>query len=656
MKLSRSTSISISSFSFLFILLLSGPALSQKAAEDEPSYRRRVIDQVVLVGAKSFDESDIKRVLYTKPNRWFNIFKKRYLSRSNVNVDTTAINRFYARRGHLFSSVKSDVDNLSDNKARVTFFIYEGRRTFLSGVSVEGGLEPISQKFNRYLEDFDIGEPVDAEEALSGGFRLRDVYANNGYPYAVISRRYDFNYDSTQANVVYAVSESVFTVNGFTQIISDVTTRPNVVLREIVSKPGKMYRQQDVIDSEQRLYSTGLFKFVNMSRDDSTAAIDGDTCRVGFKLGLDERKLYFANLGIGLGSEEENELVLRNYGQLGVRNIGGTGRKLIFSVRPYFRITDNTGNLSGLRLGDLARDLNFTIIRSSFELDYVTPWFFQFRIPVTARLVYEPYTLYQVQDFSYRYDRVGLGAVFSREVDRFTISRLTANTEYINIRNVPPEQEEIYRDLGHNQIRRSLLLYTERDTRDNIFVPQKGSYTFTGIDYVGGLLGGDFNFHKMQLSWSRYRILTGQNVLATRIWVGWLNDKFRNGLSAPSDRFLIGGSTTVRGYTNRDLGPKFDVGPLGQADSVAGGNYMLLSNVEVRRPLFWRIGGSLFADAGNAYARFSEITPLSIRFSSGLGLQFFTPIGPIRLDYAVRLKKQFDLGAGLWHLSILYAF
>jgi outer membrane protein insertion porin family len=254
----------------------------------------------------------------------------------------------------------------------------------------------------------------------------------------------------------------------------------------------------------------------------------------------------------------------------------------------------------------------------------------------------------------YRFDRLSGEGVFVRELNHFTTARLTAHIEYVKIRNASPAEAQADRETGNNQIRRILQLYTERDTRDNILIPQKGSYSFGIAEYVGGILGGDFNYYKMQFSWSRYRILTGANVLATRIWLGWLNDMFTNGSSALLDRFIVGGSTTIRGYTNLDLGPKFESGPL--AGTASGGHYMIVANVEVRRPLFWRFGGTAFMDGGNAYSHISDITPLSIRFSAGMGLQFFTPIGPIRLDYAVRLKKQFDLGAGLFHLSILYAF
>ena len=153
-------------------------------------------------------------------------------------------------------------------------------------------------------------------------------------------------------------------------------------------------------------------------------------------------------------------------------------------------------------------------------------------------------------------------------------------------------------------------------------------------------------------------MLVGQNILATRIWLGYLNDQFRNGRSSAEDRFIIGGPSTIRGYTENSLGPKFtpEDNPGDKLGKPKGGRYLILGNVEIRRPLFWRFGGTAFVDAGNTYSHFKEITPLSVRFTAGLGLEFFTPIGPLRFDYGVRLRKEFDLSNGLYDLAILYAF
>jgi len=286
----------------------------------------------------------------------------------------------------------------------------------------------------------------------------------------------------------------------------------------------------------------------------------------------------------------------------------------------------------------------------------VEPWPFNLRVPTSLGFTYQPNTLNPV--FGYRYDRVAGELSLLRELNRFTTARMNIRTEYIDIKNVPEDQEEAFRQEGDNQIRRKISLYGDRDTRDNLFAPQKGSYSFMGVDYVGDILGGDFHYLKAQFSWSRYQFLTGQNIIATRVWLGWLDDLGREGRSSVEDRFLLGGATTIRGYAENTLGPAFTEAddPGDKLGKPKGGRYMLLGNLEIRRPLFWRFGGTVFVDAGNTYSHIKEITPISIAFSSGMGLQFFTPIGPIRLDYAVRLKKEFDLSAGNIHFSILYAF
>ncbi len=658
MKASRSTLILISSIS-VFALFPVVSALAQKSGRPGKSVidKNTIVGKIEFAGVRSFPQSDIKKLLLTKENHWYNIFNKRRLSKSSVAADVGTIKRFYGRRGFLFTTVRDSMVVASgNNKAAVIFIVVEGQRTTLSGVSIMGGLKEINGKFDKTLSQFVVGEPINAIRAISGRFILRDIYSDYGYPYARIDNDLALNPDSGQADIMYAVEESLYTVNGKTSIVKTGNTRSGVVLRELVVKPGKGYSRKDILESEQRLYSTGLFKLVNLRRDDSSAETNNDTCRVDFLLSYEERKALFVNGGIGVGREDYFGVVFRLPVQFGHRNLFGTSRKLIVGARPVYQITDPEGPLKSFNPKDLMRKLKLKFIRTTFELNYIEPWLLNYRIPASLRLIYEPYTLKPI--FEWRYDRVAGEMTFSRELDRNTIARLNSTIEYLNIRNVPADQQEFYREEGDNQIRRKISLYGERDTRDNIFVPQHGSYSFMGLDYVGGILGGDFTYVKAQFSWSRYQSIMGNNILATRIWAGGLDDLGREGRSSSEDRFFLGGATTVRGFTENRLGPVFVEAddPGDRLGKPKGGRYLLLGNLELRRSLFWRFGGTVFLDAGNTYSYFEDITPISIAFSSGLGMQFFTPIGPLRFDYGIRLKKEFDLGAGSYHLSILYAF
>lgn len=659
MRVFRSTLISILNISLFFLLILSSTAAGQE--DGFPSgiskIRRQVVKKVELQGVGSFPRTEIEGLLFTKPNHWYNFLKKRRLSRSNVIYDQRTIERFYKRRGFLFAAASNSIIIDEDNQAFVTFAVEEGKRSYLSGVAIEGGIEKINARFSKTLRQFKIEESINASQVLSGSFILRDIYHENGYPYAKIKSQYRFGDDSSEAAVQYVVAESVYTVNGETRIENEGITNNNVILRELAIKVDGEYNREDIIESERRLYSTGLFRYLAILRDDSSfLMIEDSRARVGFTLNFEERKPFFVNGGIGIGREEDFEMVLRGSARFGNRNLMGTGRRLYVGFEPRFQILDPQGALSKFTWSDFSNKLSFKPIRTSFELNYIEPWFLDRRIPMSVRLIYEPHTFNPTLEK--RYDRAGVEVHFAYELDRFTTARLTGATEYVSFRDIPEDQQEVYRAEGDNQIRRKVQIYGERDTRDNIFVPEHGSYSFVGIEYVGGILGGDFGYRKAHFSWSRYQILTGQNIVASRISVGWLDDMGREDRSSVEDRFLIGGGTTIRGYAENSLGPIFIPAddPGEKLGKPKGGRYLVLGNMEIRRPLFWRFGGTVFVDAGNTYFDLEDFTLLSVAFTSGLGVQFFTPVGPIRFDYGVRMKKDFDLGAGSYHLSILYAF
>ncbi|MEP7301941.1 MAG: BamA/TamA family outer membrane protein [Caldimonas sp.] len=91
--------------------------------------------------------------------------------------------------------------------------------------------------------------------------------------------------------------------------------------------------------------------------------------------------------------------------------------------------------------------------------------------------------------------------------------------------------------------------------------------------------------------------------------------------------FRAGGEDSVRGYGYRTLGPTVN-------GAVVGGRVLLTGSVELEHPLSDRLPGLLgavFADAGNAADRWSELHPV---LGVGVGLHYRSPVGPLRLDLA----------------------
>ena len=82
---------------------------------------------------------------------------------------------------------------------------------------------------------------------------------------------------------------------------------------------------------------------------------------------------------------------------------------------------------------------------------------------------------------------------------------------------------------------------------------------------------------------------------------------------------------------------------------------MLVLNQEIRRDLFRRIVGSVFLDAGNVYARLSDMTTGDIRWSAGVGLRYRGPI-VAGIDYARLLDRKPGEKGYQVHFALGYAF
>jgi len=132
--------------------------------------------------------------------------------------------------------------------------------------------------------------------------------------------------------------------------------------------------------------------------------------------------------------------------------------------------------------------------------------------------------------------------------------------------------------------------------------------------------------------------------------IGYVQKLFKDKYVPTFDRFYAGGAYTIRGYSENTLGPKDVEG------KNTGGGLMLIANSEIRKALLWKFGYTFFLDAGNVWAEPKNFKVSDIRLTGGIGLQFFTPIGPIRLDYARRILRDDEPAEGMWHLAILYAF
>ena len=178
----------------------------------------------------------------------------------------------------------------------------------------------------------------------------------------------------------------------------------------------------------------------------------------------------------------------------------------------------------------------------------------------------------------------------------------------------------------------SLRFLWRQDNRMPPINPKSGMLNEVTVEYAGGFLGGKSRFIKTIADFRAHRLLNNRGfVLAPAIRIGittGLQQEDQDSELISFERFWAGGSTTVRGYEERGLGPVDSTGK-------HRGNLQFIFNTELRFPIFTPIDGVLFFDSGNVWDRFKDVKFEWLPSSVGVGLRL--AIGPFigGIDYAV---------------------
>ena len=169
------------------------------------------------------------------------------------------------------------------------------------------------------------------------------------------------------------------------------------------------------------------------------------------------------------------------------------------------------------------------------------------------------------------------------------------------------------------------------DSRVRYLNPTSGIYNALTLEYAGGPLQGETGFIKTTTDTRYYQKLVGGLVLATALRVG-VTTGLRSNRRAELisfERFWAGGSTTVRGYAERSLGPEDRAG-------IHRGDVQLIFNTELRFPIYSALRGAVFLDMGNVWGALTDIDTAA-RLPSSVGTGIYLDLGALTagVDYAI---------------------
>jgi outer membrane protein insertion porin family len=288
---------------------------------------------------------------------------------------------------------------------------------------------------------------------------------------------------------------------------------------------------------------------------------------------------------------------------------------------------------------------------SRYSLSFTEPWLFD--IPLSAG-----FDLYNaIRDYD-TYDKDSIGGTLrvSYPVFDFTRVYLSYNYDQTDIKDLTDDASFRIREWEGTSVGHTVATVLRRDSRDRIFNPTEGSDNSIMVEHAGTPFGGDIGYTKYVADSGWYFPLFWDTVGLVHGRTGYIHDD-PVGRVPTWERFYLGGMDSVRGYGWRDISPRDPV----TGDEI-GGDKMVQFNVEYLIPIIKKAGlmGVLFYDTGNAYNNGEDIDLSELRKSVGFGFRWYSPMGPMRLEYGYILETDSrgdgERGDGGWEFTMGLAF
>ncbi len=605
----------------LSLFLLAGPLFAG----------RLKVERIEFVGNRAFTVRQLKEVIKTERKKPFN--------NKLLNLDRILLTNYYQMHGFLDMWVDARFKRKGD-KIFVTYTISEGKQYYLGKIQIHGAQLVPPERFRGAFK-IKAGEIYNRQKIEEGLNRIENYYYNHGKPYVVLDYREDRR--DSLVDVAVNIQENETVVIGDIAYEGLRRVKSFIIRRELEIKKGDLYSRDKINRSKKNIYSTGLFDFVGMSLE----PLDSSRTRVRLKITVVERKSLWVGAKFGVAYEQATI-----YGgsfdftlEFGNRDLFGTGRTVYLQIIP------------SLSYDFVSHDLVNT--KNQYSLTYIEPWIGYTRTPGIFQIAY-----YQVRPIN--------SASYNNFVSFFQVKhdfprhwRVTSTLQFSQVQIL---QDQPLDSLFFAQTRGQDAIYSfngslVRDYRDNYLVPLDGylfemnakfAYSITRVDSSGQRRLN--RFLKLVTQWIRYQKfpLKRNWILATRIRGGSIIEFGKLGEIPLTERFFLGGASSVRGYPEQLLGPvSYD--PSGHPVAL-GGKLLLLGNVELRFPIFWLFWGEIFFDAGNVWAQNQDFRPTDIKTTTGAGLAFITPVGPIRFDYGIKHRQQPGESPGEFHIGISFAF
>lgn len=565
------------------------------------------IKEIRVTGSKAYTESTLLGLFDLDTGGWLSFYTKsdRY-SRAKLNGDIETLRSYYLTRGYLEFKVDSTQVAISPDKQdiSITLNITEGERFVVSSVKLEGNYLTKDDDF-KSLITIKPGEAYNADSVTATTKAFGDYFGTFGFAFARVEAIPEIDRASSRVAFVLQADPSRRAYVRRINVTGNNRTRDEVVRREFRQLESSWYDGDKIKLSRDRVDRLGFFTEVNVE----TQEVSGTADQVDVGITVVEKPTGNLQLGAGYSSADSISL------QFGIKQENVFG----------------SGNYLGV-------DVNTSKTNRQIVLSTIDPYFTADGISRTFDLYQRTNNPLSGQGGDYQLKSRGASIRFGVPFTESDTVYFGSGYESLTIvpgANLPTSYATYASQFGFTSNSIPLTVGWSRDTRDSATVPTAGRFQRLYGDWG---VAGDIKFLRANYQIQQYIALNRQFTVALNGELGW--GKGLSGQPYPLFKnYYSGGLGSVRGFQQGSLGPR-DLSGI-----ALGGPKKVTLNAELVAP-FPGAGNDrtlrvyTFLDAGSVFAESQKYKASDLRASTGLGISWISPVGPLRIAYAFPLRKE----------------
>ena len=559
---------------------------------------------IEFFGNQRFSNEQLLEQISLSPRS--NIFGGDDYSRVKLEADLEAIRSFYLDQGFInFQLVKSQVSVTPDKEGiSITINLEEGERFAFGDISISGDKVVPFEELSGYV-DIRSGDLFSRARLNKLINKISDRLGDEGYANSDVRAIPQLDSQQNIVNFVLYVDAGRRLYVRRIDINGNSYTEDSVIRRELRQLEGEWYSLEKINRSKQRLDLTGFFSSVSIR----SIPVVGVADVVDLKVEVVERKTGSFQVGLGYSSEDRallsfslnNENIFGTGNALGVQINSGTVNET-YSINYRNPFVNNYGVSRSLSITSKSSD--YTSLNVSTYSEDTLGVLVDYGIPLSE------------------YDKIYLGGGFEESTLSLGADPSAEYASFVS-RN------------GNRNLTVPINLGWSRDRRDSIILPSTGTYQRFQSNLATA--AGDLTYYVINYELRAYRPLGKFTTLAASGRIGF-GDDYGSSEYPFYKNFYAGGASTLRGYQSSSIGPKKSDG------TTLGGKRRVLTSFEILTPIpgvkddkSMRLG--TFIDAGGLDNSFDGVIS-DFRYSIGIGMNWYSPIGPMRISFAKALNSK----------------